>query len=724
MPLASVKYDDEHPDLDYGETLGWVKGVPACSNVDDGYFSGESHYVGGMYSGYRFQCVEYARRFLLISKGVTFDECVRASEIFDKSEVSDVETGAKHPLVGCANGESTRRPQVGDLIIYPFVEDVLPWGHVAVISAVEDDWVGIAEQNQENKSWGDKPYGRKCDLKQDADTKAYTIVERLPDSAIRPCRGWMQVEGKADRVTVGGSGHKVEYAPLEVIDEFKTKRGHPAWTRWDMPRVAGDAEQCGSKAAADVLATMPSRAELETPAPGECWPGPVKEFQSVYEPTEVAGVLMIPGNNYSFRLAGEAHKSLTASMSDEQISKRYAVPARYVPAARRQLSDFRHGSLIGALALTLNETTETYQLAEARLDSMEGYADLALGEAFANANGQPYGWKMTTSNENIGRAVRLVAQRKHFLEHRTAEVNTTVYFLDLPEESAELPLKDNVSTDALLRARRERANMRFVFEQYTQYLAEKAACVEKGELAAADGPVYDVQWVSLFDEGVSVDAKDGLTIDGRKADFVWKTLPWNVLFELEGSGAAGKAGGNAAKFTHFMDYVAADTHVVPTVFQPLWAHMLSAKGAARDASVWIRSDCAPAALKELLEPHAAPIEAFDSATGVYTAPLTKPHKDGPMKKRFRAAHLPEEGTDDVFIAARGFVADGLNAVGTIIEARRRAGAAPDARAPTLSDATHSAVMAFNLMRQDFSKDDDDDDVVVEEGAEAAKSADE
>merc|ERR1711991_898925 len=68
----------------------------------------------------------------------------------------------------------------------------------------------------------------------------------------------------------------------------------------------------------------------------------------------------------------------------------------------------------------------------------------------------------------------------------------------------------------------------------------------------------------------------------------------------------------------------ADKHVVPTVFQPLWAPIFDAPGAVRDAVAWLNSEAAPAAIKALCAPVAADPSAFDAATGRLTLPLCAP----------------------------------------------------------------------------------------------------
>ena len=58
--------------LDFGEPLGSYHGVVAYSNLDDTFFSGEKNFMQGLHTGYKYQCVEFARRFLLSVKACQF----------------------------------------------------------------------------------------------------------------------------------------------------------------------------------------------------------------------------------------------------------------------------------------------------------------------------------------------------------------------------------------------------------------------------------------------------------------------------------------------------------------------------------------------------------------------------------------------------------------------------------------------------------------------------
>ncbi|KAG5465013.1 hypothetical protein LSCM4_00464 [Leishmania orientalis] len=185
--------------LPYGEHQGSFRGVVACSNRDDGYFSGESNYVNSLiYTGFRYQCVEYARRFLLLTTGCVFDSCGRASEIYAMDHITHVETGTQYSLLHHHNdGTATQKPQPGDIIIYPYHPQLTPWGHVGIISFVDDKRVGIAEQNHyfgpfaspdELYLDGERCVARYATLQYDKATKTWRIEE---PGSMPAALGWM-----------------------------------------------------------------------------------------------------------------------------------------------------------------------------------------------------------------------------------------------------------------------------------------------------------------------------------------------------------------------------------------------------------------------------------------------------------------------------------------------------------------------------------------------------
>lgn len=138
----------------YGETLGVAAGnVPAFSNCKAQCVVFDPYYQAGTYTGIKWQCVEFARRWLLINKGVVYGDVDVASDIWNKIEfVTDVRAGKRLPLTAHVNG-SAQSPAPGDLLVY--TKEFLSTGHVAVITEVDlaGGQIEVAEQNFLNQKW-------------------------------------------------------------------------------------------------------------------------------------------------------------------------------------------------------------------------------------------------------------------------------------------------------------------------------------------------------------------------------------------------------------------------------------------------------------------------------------------------------------------------------------------------------------------------------------------
>lgn len=172
----------------YGSEVGFVDGVPAFSNCNDTYVSDEGNFENFgnrelTFTGMKWQCVEYARRYLMVTKGVQFDSVDGASDIWALNEVTSVNESApqSYTLKSFANGLTRDPPSVGDMLIYPIQPPDMPYGYVAIIVALEASghlpgYVRLAEQNWFNAAWKGT-YARQLDLKGMYANGNYTIVD-------------------------------------------------------------------------------------------------------------------------------------------------------------------------------------------------------------------------------------------------------------------------------------------------------------------------------------------------------------------------------------------------------------------------------------------------------------------------------------------------------------------------------------------------------------------
>jgi glutathionylspermidine amidase/synthetase len=109
-------------------------------------------YVDGIYMGHKWQCVEFARRWLYTNKGYIFNDVAMAYEIFNLRSVRDIANNTELALNAFENG-AKRLPEVGSLLIWEEGGEFEETGHVAIITAVFNDKVQIAEQNMAFSPW-------------------------------------------------------------------------------------------------------------------------------------------------------------------------------------------------------------------------------------------------------------------------------------------------------------------------------------------------------------------------------------------------------------------------------------------------------------------------------------------------------------------------------------------------------------------------------------------
>lgn len=138
----------------FGTLLGFAPGGVAIYSSDyttannDDYPDDSSFrsYIGHEYMGYKWQCVEFARRFLYLNYGVVFTDVGMAYEIFSLRILRHVVDEALLPLQAFANG-SRKAPTAGALLIWQEGGFFKLTGHVAIITEVLADKVRIVEQN-------------------------------------------------------------------------------------------------------------------------------------------------------------------------------------------------------------------------------------------------------------------------------------------------------------------------------------------------------------------------------------------------------------------------------------------------------------------------------------------------------------------------------------------------------------------------------------------------
>lgn len=151
--------DHQHP-ANFGTLLGLAPGdVPVYSShypsADKSLYEDRRSfrsYVDGIFMGYKWQCVELARRWLYINRGYVFEDVAMAYDIFELRHVRRISDGALLPLYSFING-SRRCPEPGCLLIWNEGGEFQTTGHVAVVTEVHAGHICFVEQNVEDGVW-------------------------------------------------------------------------------------------------------------------------------------------------------------------------------------------------------------------------------------------------------------------------------------------------------------------------------------------------------------------------------------------------------------------------------------------------------------------------------------------------------------------------------------------------------------------------------------------
>jgi len=153
---------------EFGKNIGYVEHIQAYSNCNNHIISSIDNSVNKnnkyIYSGMKWQCVEYARRYLITKLGFTFKPINNAVDIFLLSNVESIDGLQKKNFTSFKNGEISSFPLnipiVNDLIIWEITQPDIPFGHVAVVLKVDGDNIYIGEQNWSNDMWENPNYSR------------------------------------------------------------------------------------------------------------------------------------------------------------------------------------------------------------------------------------------------------------------------------------------------------------------------------------------------------------------------------------------------------------------------------------------------------------------------------------------------------------------------------------------------------------------------------------
>jgi len=138
----------------FGARLGATSdGVESYSNCQPKCVYQKPSLLGTDFAGIEWQCVEFARRWLMKEKGLTFGSIDVAADLWGKVDhLDNLKTKERVPLQQVLNG-AKEPPAPGELLIYG--RDYLESGHVAVVLRVsrKRQLLYVGEENFGNTPW-------------------------------------------------------------------------------------------------------------------------------------------------------------------------------------------------------------------------------------------------------------------------------------------------------------------------------------------------------------------------------------------------------------------------------------------------------------------------------------------------------------------------------------------------------------------------------------------
>lgn len=139
--VLDVQVDAPAPDI--GVQTDSYKGVPVYNNGKDyGRSYGLNYSKDGYYYGYKWQCVEYIKRFYYDVKNHKMPDGFGNAKDFFDTKLSQGEFNKARGLYQYKNGENVK-PEPDDLLV--FTDST--YGHVAIVTEVGKDYIEIIQQN-------------------------------------------------------------------------------------------------------------------------------------------------------------------------------------------------------------------------------------------------------------------------------------------------------------------------------------------------------------------------------------------------------------------------------------------------------------------------------------------------------------------------------------------------------------------------------------------------
>ena len=201
LEVGVERYPEHGNKKSFGHAIGTtLGGVVAYSSdyesADKSQFPSRASYISyhdGIYTGFKYQCVEFARRWLVATKGISFPDVGMAYEIFDLSAFERVSDHSPVLVTRHQNGGTTQPPMIGAVMLWKPEGYFRHTGHVAIVVGVTAKTVEVAEQNVYDQEWPEgRHYSRSLPLDVNADSGSVFVHDNHHDSFVM---GWIEYVG-------------------------------------------------------------------------------------------------------------------------------------------------------------------------------------------------------------------------------------------------------------------------------------------------------------------------------------------------------------------------------------------------------------------------------------------------------------------------------------------------------------------------------------------------
>lgn len=128
-----------------GDTLDVFNNVVVFYNKSMNNTSGRNLTSDGYNLGLKWQCVEFVKRYYYEHLNHKMPNSYGHAKDFFNERIADGHLNSERKLLQFSNG-STSKPQIDDLLVFDG-NMFNPYGHVAIVSNVEDNFIEIVQQN-------------------------------------------------------------------------------------------------------------------------------------------------------------------------------------------------------------------------------------------------------------------------------------------------------------------------------------------------------------------------------------------------------------------------------------------------------------------------------------------------------------------------------------------------------------------------------------------------